>query len=221
MARRPIVIAFSGKKGAGKDTIASFVMDCFKKFSAWQFGCPSSRFPQERHVICLAFAYFIKKFCMEVLGLTYQQCYGSDVEKNTSTKYAWKDTPQSGQSGFMTAREVMQIFGTECVRSWFGNVWAEATLRKILQDQPNLALITDNRFPNEVETILDYPGGYIVRLTRCPYEEDEHASEISLDGFDWDRAKCYLLDNKQMSLDEQNTAILPIITRIFQQELNK
>ncbi len=193
------IIALSGRKGAGKNTVAGFIADFFPY-----------------HVAQYSFADWLKKFCIDVLGLEYSQCYGSDDEKETPTKYNWANTPDVFHKGFMTGREVMQIFGTDCVRSWFGNVWAEATLRRIKKDKPNLAIIADNRFPSEVEIVLNDPNGHIIRLTRSPFgTEDMHSSEASLDDFDWNRDKCYVLDNANMSKVEQNTAIRPILNEIF------
>lgn len=215
---KPIIIALSGKKGSGKNTISSSICDDFINY----------RYKGVRNgfEFCkqYAFADLLKEFCINVLGLNYNQCYGSDDEKNSFTKYEWKNTPFSGRglsnnglsnSKLMTGREVMQIFGTECVRSWFGNVWASATIRKILQDCPVLAVITDNRFPSEVDAILEYSRGFVIRLTRSPYSRDEHSSETALDEFDWKRDRCYILDNQSLSMEEQKKQICPILDDIF------
>ena len=223
------IIAISGRKGAGKDTISSFI-------SEWWSQQPNfdPRHPDilgDCSIEAFSFADLLKRFCIEALGLRREQCYGSDAEKETPTKYSWNKTPMGkhkwlktlyelskgykARQGPMTAREVMQVFGTECVRTWFGNVWAEATIRKIEQNNPNLALITDARFPNEVETILDYSKGYVIRLTRSPFgTKDQHASEASLDGYDWNKEKCFVLDNSKMSIAEQNEAVVSILEEI-------
>ncbi len=202
MADQPTIIAFSGRKGAGKNTVAEFV--------AFQF-LPA-------YVTEYSFADPLKEFCIEILGLQHKQCYGTDEEKETPTKYQWEDVPIvcNKHHGAMTGREVMQVFGTECIRAWFGNVWAEATVRRIQKSTIPIALITDNRFPDEVKTILDYCRGYVIRLTRSPFGiKDQHASEASLDDYDWSQKKCYVLDNAKMSIEEQNQAMIPIINDIF------
>ncbi|KKL14932.1 hypothetical protein LCGC14_2510680 [marine sediment metagenome] len=237
----PIIIALSGHKGSGKNTLATFIVKYFED--------PEYFVDPECSEVCLewvcgygcmvakefAFADGIKDFCIDILGLEHKQCYGSDEDKNTPTKYKWEDTPHflhSGatfpreatftQRGFMTGREVMQIFGTECVRTWFGNVWVGATVRKIRKKAPELAIITDNRFPNEVEIILGQPKGYIIRLTRSPFAgSDLHPSETALDDFDWGRSNCFVLDNARMNKDEQNDAVIPILQKIFQGSANE
>lgn len=222
---KTIIIALSGKKSAGKNTLSSFICDYFAK--KWYKGNRSIPFCKE-----FAFADLLKEFCIDVLGLTRNQCYGTDEEKNTPTIYKWENAPSIHKrnlppvgtemffSGFMTGRDVMQIFGTECIRTWFGNVWAEAALRRIQKCSPALALLTDVRFPSECESILNYPNGHIIRLTRSPFN-DNHASEISLDSFDFNQNKCYILDNSKLSKEEQEEVIIPILDQIFQTEFSK
>lgn len=214
----PIIITLSGRKGGGKNTLASFIAEHYEYHMG--FAYPAA--PCEE----MAFADGIKEFCIDILGLEHKQCYGTDDEKNTPTQYKWENTPafslfplsdSDGEpKGNMTGREVMQVFGTECVRSWFGNVWAEATVRKIQKMALGLAIVTDNRFPNEVEIILGQPKGYIIRLTRSPYDgSDLHPSETALDDFNWLRPKCFMLNNAQMTKEEQNNAVIPILEEIF------
>ena len=109
----------------------------------------------------------------------------------------------------------MQLIGTELIRETFGNVWAKATIRRIKKSGKPLSLITDNRFPNEIEAVLDEPNGYVIRLTRSPFGiDDRHPSESSLDDYDWNRDRCFVLDNAKMSIEEQNEAIVPILKDI-------
>lgn len=120
------------------------------------------------------------------------------------------------QKGAMSGRDIMQLFGTDLIRQTFGNVWANATIRRIKKARKPFSVITDNRFPNEVEAVLAEPKGYIIRLTRSPFgTNDVHPSESALDGFDWDRDRCFVLDNAAMTLTEQEQAIKPIIDQVL------
>ena len=133
--------------------------------------------------------------------------YGNDNDR---------DALRGFREGKMTGRDIMQLFGTELIRETFGNVWAAATIRRINNSGKKLAVITDNRFPNEVEAVLKEPNGYVIRLTRTPFgTEDQHPSEASLDGFNWNKPNCFVVDNKDMTIDEQNKALEPIIQKIF------
>ena len=219
MTNNPIIIALSGRKGSGKDTVAPFVAGwCMDRADRW---ISDDFLPGGYSVKRYSFADNLKEFCIQTLGLRKEQCYGTDDEKNTLTQYKWQNTPFPGRgvdgSPYMTGREVMQIFGTECVRAWFGNVWADATIRRIREYLPDLAIITDNRFPNEVQAVLNEPKGFIIRLTRNPFGTyDVHPSEASLDDYDWTRSsRCYVLDNDNITKQEQNEAIIPILESIF------
>jgi hypothetical protein len=147
-----------------------------------------------------------------------QNMIRNNMSVNTLTRlFAHYDNPQL-RSGAMSGREIMQFFGTDLIRHSFGNVWAAATIRRICQAGQPLAIISDNRFPDEVREILKQPKGYIIRLTRSPTGlNDIHPSESSLDGFDWAHEHCFVLDNAQMTIEEQNQATMPILREIFGQ----
>lgn len=151
------------------------------------------------------FADPLKATCMNILGLTYNQCYGTNEEKNSPTNI---DLPnalaEKKVNRKMTAREVMQYVGTDFFRRIYPNVWVDSTIRRINVDNPKLAVIVDCRFENEVEGLRE-AGGKVIRLTRNPFEgEDQHPSETALDGYeDFD---C-VIDNSNMSVEEQNIKI--------------
>jgi len=166
------------------------------------------------YIKCYSFADTLKQdVCVNVLGLTREQCYGTDEQKNSATHLKWEDMPcEQGvilyKKGTMTAREVMQYVGTEVFRKMYHNVWSDATIRRIEIEQPLVALITDCRFPNEVEAIQK-AGGKVMRLTRDIYEgQDQHPSETALDKdeFDWSKFD-WVIDNHKMNLLEQMNAI--------------
>lgn len=112
------------------------------------------------------------------------------------------------KTGPMTARQVMQYYGSNIFRKQFSDVWVEATMRAIKKDGCGMAIITDARFPNEVEAVKG-AGGKVIRLTRRVFENDNHISEISLDPdrYDWSRFDS-IINNKEMTLDEQRQAVV-------------
>jgi len=123
----------------------------------------------------------LKDICVDVLGLSESQAYGSDEQKNSLTGIRWENMPNIvNGSGFMTAREVLQYVGTDIFRRIDPDIWINSLLRKIRRDKPEVALICDVRFKNEVLS-LQKAGGYIIGLTRDPYESsDGHASETEI-----------------------------------------
>lgn len=238
--KKQIIIALSGRKNAGKNTAALGIKNYFDNDDEF-FEC--------------SFADDLKEFCINVLGLRREQCYGSEEEKNSPTKYMWENVPEylqwifsdnegprrmvregydinhiiskfyicggwregeKAKTGPITGREIMQLFGTNLIRNTFGNVWAEATVRRIKRNGKLLSLISDLRFFNEIEVMLKEPHGYIIRLTRSPFgTKDVHPSESELDGYYWNRDRCIVFDNSKMSVEEQNIAIQPVIEKII------
>jgi len=87
-------------------------------------------------------------------------------------------------------RTLLQWWGTEFRRAQDPDYWVKKTMARISEENPEVALISDLRFPNEVEGIRA-AGGYVVRVDRVGYVSDvpEHVSEKALDGMsemDWD-----------------------------------
>tara|TARA_R110000824_G_scaffold17703_2_gene71273 strand:- start:1601 stop:2374 length:774 start_codon:yes stop_codon:yes gene_type:complete len=155
------------------------------------------------------FADNLKHMCINILGLKEEQCYGTEDEKNSLTNIKWSDCPiETDRNDRMTAREVMQFVGTDVFRKMYPNVWVDSTIKKIKSDNPELAVVVDCRFPNEVSGIKG-AGGHVIRLERNIFgEEDQHPSEIALDNFKGFDA---YIDNQNMSVGEQNEALYNIL----------
>lgn len=181
------IIAFAGRKQSGKTTCSEFVANVFDgslagKSKVYNFADPLK-----------------KDICINILGLTYDQCYGSDEKKNELVNCYW-DGKQ------LTAREVMQFVGTDVFRKMQNNVWADATINKIISEDYNLAIIADCRFPNEVDSVKK-AGGFVIKLNRDPFNSD-HSSETALDSCNYDYSNFDLvLSNEHMTISEQNKIV--------------
>lgn len=131
----------------------------------------------------------------------------------------------------LSPRWIMQMLGTECGRNIINyNIWVNILMAKYKasfennpfykdkdiysvteQDElenppifPNW-VITDVRFPNEVNAIKER-GGKIIRLTRNIHNDD-HLSETALDDYKFD----YTIDNKDQSLNETREEVINIL----------
>ncbi|NBU33444.1 hypothetical protein EB118_12435 [bacterium] len=180
------ILAFSGRKQSGKSTAADYVVSLINNkditYKIYNFADPLK-----------------KDICMNILGLTYDQCYGTDENKNTLTDLVWDDKQ-------LTAREAMEIIGTSIFRKLKNNVWIDATINKIKQDNLDIAIIPDCRFPNEVDSIKAY-GGHVIRLALDPFNSNAPA-EIALDkhNYDWHKFD-YIVFNTSMTIEEKNKEI--------------
>ena len=191
------IIAFSGRKQSGKSSAGEYLQQLIYSVNP------------KLSVNTYSFADPLKKnICVDLLGLTPQQCWGSDEDKNSLTDIRWENMPGYDNKiyGPMTAREVMEVVGTKIFRKMKNNIWVEATLNQIKKDNADVALLLDNRFPNEVDPILD-AGGYVIRLTRNPFNSiAEPEIALDQDKYDWNRFSC-IIDNEDITIDQKNELI--------------
>ncbi len=243
------ILAISGKKQSGKDTTANYIVGLWVQALGL---CEEAYVNSDGKLVLIngqdsvffdidkkgplyeeikgfirvySFADCLKeKVCIDILGLSREQCYGTDEQKNTPTHLKWEDMPgiwtnkkrydlaveglpdieevlTYHKPGFMTAREVMQFAGTEIFRKMYGDVWVNATINQINKDNPVIAIIRDTRFPNEVEGVQN-AGGLVGRLTKDVFKgQDQHESETALDSYAGKYE--FLWDNESLTIDEQ------------------
>lgn len=166
------------------------------------------------------FADLLKTLCIDLFGLTYEQCYGTDEQKNETTHLHWLHMPKriQGRIGYMTAREVLQYFGTNIVRKMNNDAWVNATMKKIASDSSMMSIVCDARFPNEINAIKK-AGGYNIYLMRS-VGEDSHESENAITDDD-KKTFDYIIDNRGMTIQEQSIELSKILQEIQQKEQSK
>ena len=189
------IVAFAGRKQSGKTTCSEFIVKYFNGVLQPFNGAKIYNFADPLK----------QDICMNILGLTHDQCYGDDDSKNQYTEIYW-------DGNRLTAREVMQFVGTDIFRKMKTDVWAGATITKIQKEQPQLALIADCRFPNEVEAVKN-AGGIVIKLTRNPYNSN-HSSETALDEINYPVNNFDLVVyNDLLTINEQNEIILNFLKK--------
>jgi deoxynucleotide monophosphate kinase-like protein len=86
-------------------------------------------------------------------------------------------------------RTLLQWWGTDYRRTQDQDYWVKRLSETFRVLQPDIALVTDVRFPNEADAIKR-AGGYLVRVVRRGKPDIDvpaHPSEQALDGYkDWD-----------------------------------
>lgn len=181
----PFFLCFSGKKQSGKDTSSEI---CTRILESEGLSVKST-----------SFAHPLKAMCVNVLGLSHQGCYGSDEDKAENSHIMWENMPQEIRKNYqrtvigshgkafvdprgpMTNRQVLQVVGTDIFRTFFDtDIWAKYPFRKSW-DGYDVVMLTDCRFPNE-KIVTEEHGGVIIRLERDTGLEDNHPSEVALDG---------------------------------------
>lgn len=109
------------------------------------------------------------------------------------------------EAGPMKAREFIQFFGTEVMRSIDDNVWVDATMDEVVREGSQLALLDDGRFDIEINAV-QAAGGKTIRLIRVD-NNDTHASENGFVNCKFDAE----LDARGMSVLEMCQALLGIL----------
>ena len=233
------IIGISGHKQSGKSTLAEFLQGYIGREPevAGARGCAVPK------VWNHSFADALKEFCVNCLGLSHEQCYGTDEQKNTLTPYLWENMPfeitkkyskqeeyeANGElrvidcppKGQMTARQIMQVYGTDVMRNFFSqNIWVNATMNKINQlDKMHgggYHIIADVRFESEVEAVIKN-GGFIIRLNRIIEDgADAHESETALDKFDFASldTRCLIINNQGQDMGYKNQMAMDYLGKI-------
>lgn len=207
------VIVLSGKKGVGKDTTADIIKDYFKCRDCFGTGykdadysyiaelCETCKGGYFKNVKKLSFAGPLKKVCMKLFGLSEKQCFGKSDSRNEESNLFWSDlSPKyhalknENSSKKLTAREVLQIFGTNVCREFYGNIWSNAALVQTIHEfknGTNIVVLTDARFPNEIDVFkrAEQEGKiklFVIRIHRDTGFYDNHPSEIALDDYQFE-----------------------------------
>jgi len=141
------IIGLVGFKGSGKDTASQPLLELeYQKTS---------------------FAGVLKDCCAAIFGWDRDMLEGLTNEsrlKREETDLWWAEKLK--RPGF-SPRRAFTSFGTDVVRTHFDtNIWVMAVERQILNTGGDW-VITDCRFPNEIQMIKDL-GGTVIRVKRGP-----------------------------------------------------
>jgi|APGre2960657373_1045057.scaffolds.fasta_scaffold00736_17 hypothetical protein len=250
------IIALTGKKGTGKTTLAMYIKSLIMRYDGLinndrlngtfsssgicqKIEDPYNIYINDVHLdidscdsikIC-SFAHGVKMVATDILGLSGNQVYGTQEEKNSPTEYFWENMPlwirwenskrksifssnESNnikikelsilenikneqdlwnycldfnafpinlKSGKMSAREVLQILGTDIFRKMFDeNVWVNCVKNYIQKSDAKYFIIDDMRFESELNVISKSFDHLIINLNRCIDSDDLHPSEMGL-----------------------------------------
>lgn len=208
MAKTTMLIGFTGLIGSGKNAASAYLVQ--------EFG-----FKQD------SFAATLKDAVAAVFGWDRHMLEGLTAESRTKreTVDAW--WAERLNMPDLTPRLVLQLWGTEvCRKSFHNDIWI-ASLENKLRNSSDDIVITDCRFPNEVNAIRN-AGGKVIRIIRgkdpewFKYAEQAfhgdkasaiqlkkyniHVSETSWAGVDFD----YVIDNNS-TIDDLYTQLSKLV----------
>ena len=208
-----MIIGIAGFQGSGKDTIADYLQNIygFKRDS---------------------FAATLKDAVSAVFGWDREL-----LEGRTTESRAWREQIDPWWANRLnmpnlTPRLVLQRWGTEVARrSWHDDTWI-ASLENKLNKAHNDIVITDVRFPNEIQAVRN-AGGIVIRVVRGPEPEwydvavdtnqgtfnhmaqaypEVHPSEWAWIGTDFDA----VIDNNANGLDPLFTQVKHLVLSLQQ-----
>jgi len=142
-----MIIGVCGLIGAGKDTIADYLVNIheFRRDS---------------------FAATLKDAVAAIFGWDRDM-----LEGRTRSSREWREQPDEWWSARLgrtiTPRWVLQHWGTEVCRQGFhDDIWIASLENKLRQTEDHV-VISDCRFPNEIRAIRQQ-GGHVIRVVRGP-----------------------------------------------------
>lgn len=174
-----MIVGFSGCKGSGKDTAASFLIkelgyerrgfaDKLKEAVSNLFDIPLQWVDEFKNN--LGYTIDLVEVHINVCDSPIQNPGGGKqiyVERKADREYVY------------TWREFLQRFGTEMGRQTFGSsFWVDQVLPKDERPIKNIVL-PDVRFDNEAMRIIQL-GGRVYEILRPGHEPDGHASEVGI-----------------------------------------
>ena len=157
-----MIVCLSGRARVGKDTLGKILQDKFKE-----------------NYFIMAYADALKRKCRDDFSLSRAQLYG-DLKEVEDERY-----PRSDGSCW-TPREILQHIGTEAYRAVDDAFWVQQVFKYIDRNELENVIITDGRFPDEIEAVKER-GGIHIRIQRnhdLEVHGTSHASETSLENVD-------------------------------------
>ena len=199
-----MIIGINGRIGSGKDTVGNLIKDinCENNWEIKKFAA------KLKETASLLTGIPVEKFEDQDFKNTFlDDHWNKEVFENKTSLD--KDNKAYNKSIVkqMTVRELLQILGTEAMRnSLHPDTWVNALMCYYIKSDDKLIrttedlleeweegsfpnwIITDMRFPNEMQSIKAN-GGITIRVVRPNYKEvplDLHPSETALDGVTFD-----------------------------------
>ena len=215
------IISVQGNKWSGKDTVAKmlqYLLSTPKILHKYDLYCRLKRFKKDYKIV--RYADKMKEMLAILLNTnvqnfedrefkeqyyvdfnTLQLIHVDESNINTFKDKILSDTrftkeikrvnPNLTKNYFLSIRQILQYFGTEIMRFYFGDrLWILSTLN----NRGSNIIISDQRFI--IENITTYNlGAVIIHITRPGCEKSSHSSETELDKLYQDKAYSYLIEN--------------------------
>lgn len=212
----PNIIAISSYKNAGKNETANmlqYILNTPKFMHSYQlYKRVGTMFKKGKYKIT-SFAYPLKRTLAALLNIDINRFEDRDFKENYYIYFPSLDItnklPENAitvsdskfarlvsnkdlsfiQTSWITIRQLLQVFGTECMRGIFGDrLWILSTIKG-----KNL-IISDLRFKVELEEVKQR-GGKVIYIKRDSCVPGNHASEKEIQSMYENKMFNYIVDN--------------------------
>lgn len=201
------LISISGRMGAGKDLVGKIIrrldmINLIEKGKLSPQSLPSLESLLKDGVFISShwkvrkFAAPLKQVASILTGIPVDKFEDQEYKKLfLSEEWNVNGRPTS-------IRSFLQKLGTEAVRdNLHQNTWVNALFNSIEPEEKTI--ITDTRFPNELEAVNKH-GGITIKVVRELVYGDEHSSESALDNAEFDYTIQNLFDVKKLEAEVKN-----------------
>jgi hypothetical protein len=158
-----------------------------------------------------SFAKLLKEYCRD---------HHNELLPKWQLAHQTQQTPVHKNDPIYGCSAILQWWGSDVVRKATPNHWVDS-LKEILEiDKPDIAIVTDVRFPNEAEFIKEN-GGVLVQVIRRnedgtqyldPGRDPNHSSETALDEYEgWD----FIISCKSGDLNGLRSKALGVMANII------
>jgi hypothetical protein len=159
-----VIVGLTGMAGSGKDSVADILVR--------NHGYTRIAFADPLRSMALALNPMVD------WGRNHLEISGPVRLRDVVDRDGW----DVAKRFYPEVRRTLQRFGTEVIRDHVGpNFWVDTAMAKIVSQPDRNWVITDCRFPNEAEAVVDY-GGAVVLVVRPGLEPlpGSHASEAGV-----------------------------------------
>lgn len=202
-----MIIGLIGKVGSGKDTIANmldyiiFKDDVSNKestYEGWKLGDVN-----DFYLPCFAFGDNVKKVVSDIYSIPLRYFYIRDYKDNyyyclSTGEFTYKSEIRGckvltelnkdnidlilNPNVYFKLRHLLQFVGTDLCKNLLGNhVWIKSTLKNIQAKNAKVSIITDVRFQDEADAIINADKDSVVikliNTTEFDNNKSDHASE--------------------------------------------
>lgn len=178
-----IVFGFGHRARHGKDTVAAAIIEHRKNQYDVRRYSFATELKREVNENAMKSGGMIKLFDngLRCEGCGYWQTNGNVIALPDWVQYDFNAPMDDPECPYGKQRTLLQWWGTEFRRNVEPDYWIKKLAKRIEEEKPEVALITDVRFPNEAEWVKQYGDIIKVRRTGMPPDKNPpHISELAL-----------------------------------------